>query len=191
MRSSHSDNATEAGGRQAHSMEPATSSHITTDRQSRPVCPVCAALNREQSRFCAECGASLFRYCPHCGQRISADLESCPNCPLEAGQPTLPAGSCQRCGFQSDPTADLCGRCGARLLSRCPQCDALNIAAISFCPRCGFNYSHLVTRALAHRLELGDETAPPSRRILNYSSALMIALVALSVLVMLYILWQI
>ena len=172
-------------------MQPATSNHIVTDGQSRPVCPVCATLNREQSRFCAECGASLFRYCPDCGQRIGAELESCTDCSLEGGQATLPAGRCQRCGFQSDPTAELCERCGARLLSRCPQCDAFNNAAVNFCPRCGFNYSQLVTRALAHRLEVSEEKAPPARRTLTYGSALMIALVVLSVLVMLYILWQI
>jgi len=48
-----------------------------------------------------------------------------------------------------------------------------------------------VTRALAQRLEGSEETGCPSRRTVDFSSALMIALVALSVLVMAYILWQI
>ena len=188
--SSQSEQATSGRSPQANSVELASGSHGTAAQQPRPVCLVCAAHNREQSQFCADCGASLFRYCPHCGQRIVAELESCERCSPLGGQSTLLAGRCQGCGFQNDQSAERCEQCGARLLAKCPQCDALSTAAFNFCPRCGFNYSHLVTRALAHRLAGSEETGRPSRRTMDFSSALMIALVALSVLVMVYILWQ-
>ncbi len=188
--SSQSEQATTGRSPQANSVELASGSHGTAAQQLRPVCPVCGGHNREQSQFCADCGASLLRYCPHCGQSIGAELESCERCSLVGAQATLLAGRCQGCGFQNDQNAEQCEQCGARLLAKCPQCDALSTAAFNFCPRCGFNYSHLVTRAIANRLEGGEKTGRSSRRMVDFSSALMIALVALSVLVMVYILWQ-
>lgn len=188
--SSQSDQATKGTSPQASSAEPASGRHSTVDQKPGPVCQVCTAHNREQSQFCANCGASLFRYCPHCGQKIGTELESCERCSPVGGQSTLLAGRCQGCGFQNDQNAERCKQCGARLLAKCPQCSALSTAAFNFCPRCGFNYSHLVAQALSHRLEGGEETGHSSHHTVDFSSALMVALVALSVLVMVYILWQ-
>lgn len=100
-------------------------------------------------------------------------------------------GRCQGCGFQNRQEAEYCQRCGARLLVRCPRCGVLTAATFDYCPRCGFHYSRFVTDTLLHRLDENQEaSARPGLRF-DRSSILMIVLVALSLLLMLYIVWQI
>jgi hypothetical protein len=74
---------------------------------------------------------------------------------------------------------------------RCPRCGTLATATFDYCPRCGFHYSRFVTDRVLHRLDQDQEApARPGPR-LNPSSVLIIVLVTLSLLLMLYILWQI
>jgi uncharacterized membrane protein YvbJ len=81
--------------------------------------------------------------------------------------------------------------CGARLLAECPHCGAVTQAFFSFCPRCGFNYTRFVTDRVVRGLQGSEEQGNRSGRKLDMSSALMIALVIVSVLVMIYVLSQI
>ena len=156
-----------------------------------PVCPVCGSHNREQSRFCADCGAALLNYCPQCGRQIAIDDILCDDCSRSGRQIPLAAGRCQRCGCQNDQGAESCVRCGARLLAQCPDCGAVTQASFSFCPRCGFNYSRFVTDRLVRGPEESEEQGNRSGRKLDISSGLMIALAVVSVLVIIYILCQI
>ncbi|HUV73414.1 MAG TPA: zinc ribbon domain-containing protein [Anaerolineae bacterium] len=160
-------------------------------RRAEPVCPACGERNSEQSQFCCQCGAALLRYCPRCGRQVALDVDLCDHCSSPETQSTVLAGRCQRCGFQSDQEAESCLQCGARLLVKCPQCSAPTAATFDYCPRCGFNYSRFVTNRLLHRLDENQEaSARPGLRF-NPSSILMIILVTLSLLVMVYIVWQI
>jgi len=43
-------------------------------------CPQCRAENREGSRFCAECGASLASACPDCGFANYPGAKFCSGC---------------------------------------------------------------------------------------------------------------
>ena len=158
---------------------------------TRPACPVCGSHNREQSRFCADCGAALLKYCPQCGRQIAIEGHLCDDCSRSGRQTPLVAGRCQRCGCQNDQNAESCVRCGARLLAQCPHCGAVTQAFFSFCPRCGFNYTRFVTDRLVRGLQGSEEQGNRSGRKLDISSALMIALVIASVLVMIYVLSQI
>lgn len=156
-----------------------------------PVCPACGERNREQSRFCSQCGAALLRYCIRCGQQIALDVDLCDHCSSPETQRAVSAGRCQRCGFQSGLEAESCLQCGARLLVNCPQCGALAAATVYYCRQCGFNYSRFVTDRLVHRLNESQEASARPGFRLDASSILMITLVALSLLLMVYIISQI
>jgi hypothetical protein len=156
-----------------------------------PVCPLCDADNREQSRFCAQCGTALLRYCPRCGQQIALDQDLCDRCSRTDPQPAESRGRCQRCGFPNEEAAEICRKCGARLLAQCPRCSALNQASFNFCPQCGFNYSRFVTERVVHGLLPDDSQRGRSGPTLTASSALMIALMTLSVFLIIQILLQI
>jgi hypothetical protein len=156
-----------------------------------PVCPVCDANNREQSQFCSQCGAALLRYCPHCGQQIALADDFCDRCSCADPPPAERRGRCQRCGFRNEEATETCLECGARLLAQCPRCGSLNQASFNFCPQCGFNYSRFVTERVVHGL-LPDETKHDrSGRTVTAGSALMIALMALSLFLIIQILLQI
>ncbi|MFR6489555.1 MAG: zinc-ribbon domain-containing protein, partial [Clostridium sp.] len=45
-------------------------------------CPNCGELNKEEAKFCCECGASLItkKYCPQCGEEVEADSKFCSTC---------------------------------------------------------------------------------------------------------------
>jgi uncharacterized membrane protein YvbJ len=75
-------------------------------------------------------------------------------------------------------------------LVKCPECGAVAPASFSFCPRCGFNYSRFVTDRLVQGLPDSEEQGHRSRRKVDFSLALMVALSVVSVLVMIYILRQ-
>ncbi len=160
-------------------------------RLAEPVCPACGERNRQQSQFCSQCGAALLRYCPRCGRQVALDVDLCDRCAASETQNAVLVGRCQGCGFQNRQEAEYCQRCGARLLVRCPRCGVLTAATFDYCPRCGFHYSRFVTDTLLHRLDENQEaSARPGLRF-DRSSILMIVLVALSLLLMLYIVWQI
>jgi hypothetical protein len=76
-------------------------------------------------------------------------------------------------------------------LAQCPRCAALNQASFNFCPQCGFNYSRFVTERLVRGLQPDATKRGPSGRTLTAGTALMIALMALSVFLMIQILMQI
>jgi uncharacterized membrane protein YvbJ len=160
-------------------------------RGAEPLCPACGTRNREQSQFCSQCGAALLRYCPRCGRQVALDVDLCDRCATFETQKAVPAGRCQGCGFQNLQEAEHCQRCGARLLVRCPRCGALTAATFDYCPRCGFHYSGFVTDRLLHRVDEDQEASARPGLRLDRSSILMIVLVALSLLLMLYIVWQI
>jgi len=180
-------------GRSPQTQEPKADSdgRRAPAQRAGPVCPACGERNREQSQFCSQCGAALLTYCTRCGRQVALDEDLCDHCSSPETQSAVLAGRCQRCGFQSGQEAESCLQCGARLLVKCPQCDALTAATFDYCPRCGFNYSRFVTDRLLHRLDESQEaSARPGLRF-NPSSILMIILVTLSVLLMVYIVWQI
>jgi len=159
--------------------------------QAGPVCPACGSSNREQSRFCAACGAALLKYCPQCGRQIGLEEQVCADCAEAGRQVPLTAGRCQACGRQNDQSAEVCGHCGARLLVKCPQCGAVAPASFSFCTECGFNFSRLVTDRLVAGLPKDEEQKRRRAPKLDFNLVLMIVLSAISVLVMIYILSQI
>ena len=76
-------------------------------------------------------------------------------------------------------------------MAKCPRCGALNQASFNFCPQCGFNYSRFVTERLVQGLQPDATKRGPSIRTLTAESALMIALMALSLFLMIQILLQI
>lgn len=176
---------------QGLSPRPESGGSATSTGDAGPVCPACGSPNREQSQFCAACGAALLKYCPQCGRQIGIDDQVCTDCAQAGGQIPLAAGRCQSCGWQNDQGAEACGHCGARLLVKCPQCSDVAAASFSFCPRCGFNFSRLVTDRLVGGLPKSEEQSKRPARKLDFSLVLMIALSIISVLVMIYVLSQI
>ena len=183
--------APESGSPYADDLATEPGSQTTAAQQPQLVCPRCGSDNREQSLFCAQCGVALVKYCSQCGRTIGVDLDSCDHCSPAETPPGITEGRCQHCGFQNDQNAESCEQCGARLLARCPQCGALTRPSFSFCPQCGFHYSRYVTNRLLSGVDSTENGAHQSRLSLGFSSAFMIALVFLSVLLMIYILWQI
>src|SRR5262245_59239052 len=43
-------------------------------------CPRCQADNRDEARFCRECGATLATGCPSCGAKVEAESKFCDSC---------------------------------------------------------------------------------------------------------------
>ena len=45
-------------------------------------CPNCGELNKEDAKFCCECGTSLItkKYCPQCGGEVETDSKFCSTC---------------------------------------------------------------------------------------------------------------
>lgn len=45
-------------------------------------CPNCGELNKEDAKFCCECGTSLItkKYCPQCGEEVEPDSKFCSTC---------------------------------------------------------------------------------------------------------------
>lgn len=157
---------------------------------SPPTCPQCGSLNREGSQFCSQCGAALVRYCPQCGVTIPTGAYLCEGCSIESKAVPISHGRCQRCGSQADEHAEFCGECRARLLVRCPQCGTMTRATLSFCPYCRFAYSRFVTEKLVRKHgEEETEDSEPSY-VARLSSAIMVALMILSILLVVYILAQ-
>jgi predicted amidophosphoribosyltransferase len=152
------------------------------------VCPACGSPNRQQSQFCAACGAALLKYCAQCGRQIGLDAQVCIDYAQAGRQIPLAAGRCQGCGRQNDQNAEVCAKCGARLLVKCPQCAAVAPASFSFCTECGFQYSRLVTERLVPPVQKSEEQRKLRAPKLNFSLVLMIVLSVISVLVMIYIL---
>ncbi len=155
-----------------------------------PICPECGAHNREAGLFCAQCGAPLARYCHQCGSKITATVEICERCGARQ-QDLSAAEACQRCGSRIDDGSEFCQECGARLLITCPQCGALIGASLNFCTGCGFNYSRFVTERLAAKPGKQAKQVRESSYFAFVSSAIMIALVMLSIVLIVYIVAQI
>ncbi len=155
-----------------------------------PICPECGSQNREEGLFCAQCGAPLARYCRQCGSKIAATGEVCEQCGAQQQAPPT-AGACQRCGSQNNNDSEFCQECGARLLITCPQCGTLIGAPLNFCAGCGFNYSRFVTERLAAKPGQETEQVTESSYFAFVSSAIMIALVMLSIVLIVYIVAQI
>lgn len=166
---------------------------LTHDPEPAPaegaLCPSCGHSNRPQSQFCGSCGAPLARYCPHCGQLVAAAVVCCDRCAVDHPPATL--GRCQTCGSSNELDAERCQQCGARLLINCAHCDALIPASFSHCPQCGFDCSRQVVDRVVERFETPQEEAGRPWPSLDASTALMSALIILSLALMVYILWQI
>jgi len=43
-------------------------------------CPKCNHNNREEAKFCEECGANLQSICPMCGSELRPQAKFCDNC---------------------------------------------------------------------------------------------------------------
>src|SRR5262249_27109941 len=63
-------------------------------------CPRCLAQNREEARFCRECGVAFATACPNCGVTVHADSKFCDRCgtpltatPTTTGRPAHPSGA--------------------------------------------------------------------------------------------------
>src|SRR5262245_23811219 len=48
-------------------------------------CPRCLAQNREEARFCRECGVAFSTACPNCGVTVQADSKFCDRCGTPLG----------------------------------------------------------------------------------------------------------
>ena len=156
-----------------------------------PICPQCGSANRDQSRFCGECGAPLSRYCPQCGSKMATTARFCERCGFEYERIQRPKQPCQRCGSQNETHAEFCRECGARLRIRCPQCGTMTQAQHSFCPQCGHDHSGFVSEKLLAKLDRPGEAPQEPALSLDLSSGVMIALVIISIILDIYILWQI
>src|SRR5499433_4599917 len=47
---------------------------------ARMQCPRCRSENREEARFCRECGATFSALCPNCGVKVEAGSRFCDAC---------------------------------------------------------------------------------------------------------------
>ncbi len=165
--------------------------HSTKNMTSSWICPQCGFNNKEDSRFCSHCGASLVRYCPECGAKLPTGTTLCEGCGTDL-HPTLLSGErCQQCGFQNDEEAEFCAQCKARLLIECPQCGAMTRARLNFCAHCGFGYSRFVTQKVIEKLGGNKEEAKEPAYARGLSAGIMIALIIFSIIVAVYILQQI
>jgi class 3 adenylate cyclase/tetratricopeptide (TPR) repeat protein len=56
-------------------------------------CPNCGTQNREDAKFCSNCGTSLAAKCHNCSFKLAPDAKFCPNCghPVGMQVPTSPA----------------------------------------------------------------------------------------------------
>ncbi|MCP4369764.1 MAG: zinc-ribbon domain-containing protein, partial [Deltaproteobacteria bacterium] len=43
-------------------------------------CPECQFVNREEAKFCSECGYKFELSCPECGNSIRANSKFCDGC---------------------------------------------------------------------------------------------------------------
>jgi len=155
------------------------------------ICPQCGFKNREDSKFCGHCGASLVKHCPQCGARIPIGARFCECCGTDCEQALISGERCQRCGFQNDQNAEFCAQCGARLLVGCPQCKAMTRATLSFCIHCGFDYSRFVTEKVMGKVEEKTAGGRESVEARGPASGIMIALIILSLVLIIYILRQV
>ncbi|MGC9398126.1 MAG: protein kinase domain-containing protein [Anaerolineae bacterium] len=120
------------------------------------ICPHCGAENRDDGRFCKQCGQPLAtmsssgdeRRCPQCGTSLRAAARFCKQCgeavPSVPKAQRNPANRCPRCGMLLRPEARFCPKCGVTLskLSRpsgpvCPQCGTPLRPGARFCKQCG------------------------------------------------------
>ncbi len=53
-------------------------------------CPGCQLNNREDAKFCKECGTKLDRKCPSCGYRFESDTLFCDECGYKFETPKAP-----------------------------------------------------------------------------------------------------
>jgi uncharacterized membrane protein YvbJ len=167
------------------SPQPSTSTESIT---SSWTCPECGFDNKEGSKFCGQCGASLIRYCPQCGGEIPSGASSCEHCGANS-DPILVSGErCQHCGLQNDAQTELCEHCGARLLIECPECGTMTRAR-TFCSNCGFDYSRFVTQKVIERFGRKEEEKR-SVYAKGLNAGIMVALVTISIVIIIYILHQ-
>src|SRR6516165_4100133 len=54
-------------------------------------CPGCRHENRQQAKFCEQCGGPLTRPCPNCGSQLSASAKFCSECAHPLAEPGVQA----------------------------------------------------------------------------------------------------
>lgn len=165
--------------------------HSTESATSSWICPQCGFNNREESKLCGHCGASLVKYCPQCGGKIPTGATFCEHCSTDRDRTLVSGERCQQCGFQNDEDAELCAQCEARLLIECPQCGAMTRARHNFCAHCGFDYSRFVTQEVIEKLGGKSARAKEAVYARGPSAGIMLALIIFSIIVAIYILQQI
>ena len=170
------------------SSQPLNSSERIT---SSGMCPQCGFDNREESKFCGHCGASLVKYCPQCGGKIPVNATFCERCGIDCEHILASGERCQRCGLQNDEHAEFCAQCGARLLMKCPQCGVMTRARLNFCAHCGFDYSRFVTQKVIEQLEGKRAERKEVAYAVGPNAGIMIGLIIFSFILIIYILRQI
>ena len=54
-------------------------------------CPRCRAENRDEARFCRECGGTFSAVCPSCGAKVEAESRFCDGCGAPLAATSSPA----------------------------------------------------------------------------------------------------
>ncbi|MCR8642946.1 SPFH domain-containing protein [Paenibacillus sp. N1-5-1-14] len=106
-------------------------------------CLQCHTINREDSRFCNNCGYSYVSAapipvaaakatdCSVCGKSFPANAKFCPHC----GDENRP---CPNCGSDNSADSESCIKCGYNIgVKLCPSCSDPLIAGAKFCSNCG------------------------------------------------------
>jgi len=52
-------------------------------------CPECQHENRQEAKFCEECGTKLQRVCPNCGEELRPQAKFCDECGTKVEETAL------------------------------------------------------------------------------------------------------
>lgn len=95
-------------------------------------CGQCSAENKNNAKFCVECGFALTVACPRCEFTMSSIEPFCSECGYGVFQ------KCRQCHQINRSENRFCITCGSTLKTICISCGAQNPPASKFCGTCAF-----------------------------------------------------
>lgn len=95
-----------------------------TDSTEAYICPSCSAQNRENAKFCRQCGQArkmdfataplAVVVCHACSTEVRASDLFCLSCGAKQGMRQTKERHCQSCNKQLPPAANFCTTCGTK-----------------------------------------------------------------------------
>lgn len=87
-----------------------TAASLQPDQPKETImCKKCGTANKNNTKFCAECGGQLIKICEKCGSAINGSPKFCPECGISIIK------KCESCGAVIEGTPKFCSECGNKI----------------------------------------------------------------------------